>query len=51
MMYKRSKQSTFHIHKNTFLRACGFVLRSSSEKVEWGTNNVNGMVQLRFLLG
>lgn len=51
VMYKRSQVSTFQIHKNTFLRAYSFVLHSSNEKVGWGTNNVNGMVQLSFLIG
>lgn len=51
MLYKRSRLSTFQIHKNTFLRAYSFVLHSSNEKVGRGTNNVNGMVQLSFLIG
>lgn len=51
VMYKQSQLSTFQIHKNTFLRAYSFVLHSSNEKVGWGTNNVNGMVQLSFLIG
>lgn len=51
VMDKWSELSTFQIHKNTFLRAYSFVLHSFNEKVAWGTNNVNGMVQLSFLIG